>query len=369
MSNSNRINIAAAAEAFISWRDASPKNDHGRKASKHTRSNERKDAAVSLPSLSQLLVKDGKRRSATDSNKEECESAETIDASSEFKLNVAGSKRDESTCEESASCSEEDLLCLTPTKDEIGRIPNVSPLRNYIVKQELWDAITTYCVELNERAKKLYNAGQNSAALELLREAESQRQKLVDLVESERYAQMYCQIVHHSGKSDCPPLFPILLDHSTSDGVNILEDEVEAKTNYIYQRSHFDEGMRLFEDLESINMSSFSVTDTQSDFVQVCPEAEATITFNIGQVLYRQGDLEGASKCYEDALRILKHTAATTTFEVFIPILHNFGNVLYHRDDLRQAKEMYSQAYDHSIQKYGTRHTHVVSLSQVCDLF
>jgi len=322
MSNSNSINIAAAAtaaEAVISWRDASPRNDHSCKTGKHARGNERKDAAVAL-----MLAKDCKKRNATDNITEECKSTEEVTRSDRnFKLSAAGT--DESTCEELSSCGEE-ILCLTPTKYEIGRVSNVSPLRNYFVKPELWETISMNCIELNEKAKKLYNGGQNDAALEALYSAEGQRQKLVDLVQSERYAQLYCQIVHHSGKDASPPLFPIFLDHSSIDNINIPEDKVEEeKRNYIYQRSDFDEGMRVFEDMESIRKSYFSVADSQSNFVQVCPAAEAVIKFNIGQVL------------------------------------HNLGYAMYRRGDIQQAKKLYSDAYDNSIQNYGHQHVHVAS--------
>lgn len=361
MSNSNSINIAAAAtaaEAVISWRDASPRNDHGFKAGKHTRGNERKDAAVnSSMSSSLMLAKKCKKRNATYSITEECKSTEVTRSDQDLKLGGAAGTKDESTREELSSCGEE-FLCLTPTKDDIGRVPNVSPLRNYFVKPELWETISMNCIELNEKAKKLYNDGQNDAALEALYSAEGHRQKLVDLVQSEMYAQLYCQIVHHhhSGKDVSPPLFPLLLDHSSIDNINIPEDKVEEKRNYIYQRSDFDEGMRVFEDMESIRKAYFSVADSQSDFVQVCPAAEATIKYNIGQVLHRKGDLEGASKCYEDAMAVLQHT-----HEISIPILHNFGYALYRRGDIQQAKKLYSQAYDNSIQRYGHHNTHVAS--------
>lgn len=363
MSNSsNSINIAAAAtaaEAVISWRDASPRNEHSCKTGIHARGNERKDAAVKASISSS---KDCKKRNATDNITEECKSTEEVTRSDRnFKLSAAGT--DESTCEELSSCGEE-ILCLTPTKDGIGRnVPNVSPLRNYFVKPELWETISMNCIELNEKAKKLYNGGQNDAALEALYSAEGQRQKLVDLVQSERYAQLYCQIVHHSGKDASPPLFPLLLDHSSIDNINIPEDKVEEeKRNYIYQRSDFDEGMRVFEDMESIRKSYFSVADSQSNFVQVCPAAEAAIKFNIGQVLHRQGDLEGASKCYEDAMAVLQHTvSATATHEILTPILHNLGYAMYRRGDILQAKKLYSDAYDNSIQNYGYQHPHVAS--------
>lgn len=353
MSNSNSINIAAAAtaaEAVISWRDVSPRNDHSFKAG----------AVNASISSSLMLANDCKKRNATDSITEECKGTEATRSDRDPKLSAAGTK-DELTCEELSSCGEE-ILCLTPTKKIGGTVPDVSPLRNYFVKPELWKTISMNCIELNEKAKKLYNIGQNDAALEALYSAEGQRQKLVDLVQSERYAQLYCQIVYHSGDDVSPPLFPLLLDHSSIDNINIPEDKVEEKRNYIYQRSDFDEGMRVFEDMESIRTAYFSVADSQSNFVQVCPAAEATIKFNIGQVLHRQGDLEGASKCYEDAMGVLQHTvSATTTHEILIPILHNFGYALYRRGDIQQAKKLYCQAYDHSIQSCGRQHTHVAS--------
>jgi len=153
------------------------------------------------------------------------------------------------------------------------------------------------------------------------------------------------------------------------DRINTTEDAAEAKSSYIYQRSDFDEGMRLFEGIQSINMDSFSVDGTQSDLFQVCPVVEATITFNIGQVILRLGDdLDRAYKCYKDALGILKNASASSGCEVIIPILNNFGYLSYHRGDLHQAKETYTQAYLHAKKVglhakkvHGPQHSYVAS--------
>lgn len=329
MSNSNRTNIAAAS---FSWRDRPDEI-------KITSKIERIAANVnkSISSIERIEVNvDGKVKGSEDGVKVE------------------------STCEE-ITILIEDHSCLTPTKDKISSSDawfDVSPPHSYSVKPELCDTIVTYCIELNERAKKLYLAGQYDAALKALHDAEWQRQKLVDLVKSEMYAQMYCQIVHHS-VSDCQPVLSLRLDHISLDRVDTQKDAVEVKRNYIYQRSEFDEGIRLFEGIESI--PSFSVADTQSDFLQVCHIVEATITFNIGQVIRRQGDLERASRFYEDALGILKYNISTSTgHEVLIPIYHNLGYILYHSGDLQKTKKIYSQAYHHAKELYGPRHIYVV---------
>ena len=310
-------------------------------------------------SLDQLFVKDGKKTRSIPEKDDIHVEDKTTEAIEARRSEVAVT--DESLCEGATSCCDDLSTSTPPTNNEIcssSALLGDSPLSNYSIKPELWDTIATSCIELNEEANILYVAGQYGAALEALHGAERQRQKLVDLVESERYAQMYCQIVHHSMSDDSQPSLPLLEEHASMlDRINTPEDEdaATAKSFYIYQRSDFDEGMHLFE-----GMHSFSVADTQCDLFQVCPVVEATIIFNIGQVIHRLGnDLEMAYKCYKDALAIAE--AGASSYEVLIPILNNFGYLSYNRGDLHQAKEIFTQAYHHAKNVHGPQHSYVAS--------
>ena len=347
MSNS-KANIVATTEAVVSWRDGS---------------NERKDANVrgSISSMNRLFVKDGKKRNTLENDHSHIkdESDETVDVSLEVVT-------DDSSSEGALSCCEDLSTSSRPTNDEdCGHAAWLgdSPLSNYSLNLELWDNIATTCIELNEKANKQYIAGQYAPALETLLQSERQRQKLVDLAHSERYAPIYCQIVHNSANDD-RPILPPLVDHaSILDRINTPKDAAEDKSYYIYQRSDFDEGMHFFEGLQSLNMGSFSVADTQSGLFQVCPVVEATITFNIGQVIYRLGDdVETAHKCYKDAIGIMKHALVSSSVDsILIPMLNNFGCLSYHRGNLNEAKETYTQIYHHVKEVFGPQHTHVAS--------
>lgn len=348
MSNSKTNIAAATTEAVISWRDGS---------------NERKntDANGSLSSLTRLFVKDGKKRNVLEKdNHVEDKSDETIEASLEVLI-------DDSSSVEATSCRD-DLSTSTPPTN-VGNCGNTawlgeSPSSTYSLKPELWDTIATICIELNEKANNLYVAGQYESALETLHRAERQRQKLVDLAHSDRYAQMYCQIDHNSLGEDRLILSP-LEDHvSMLVLVNTPNDAAEDdNSHYIYQRSDFDEGMHFFEGMHLLNMDLFSVADTQSDSFQVCPVVEATITYNIGQVFHRIGnDMGRAYKCYTDALCVIQHASASSSVDdILISILNNLGYLTYHRGHLNQAKEIYSQLYHHVTKIHGPQHSYVAS--------
>ncbi|KAL7444050.1 hypothetical protein ACHAXM_009265 [Skeletonema potamos] len=337
-------------QTVISWRDSS---------------NERKDTHVnaSITSLNQLFVKDGSKKKRNTPSKVlshiQHKSSETIEGkNSEVDTDDSSSEEETNRCEDLSTTT-------TPTHDEIdsstARLGD-SSLSNYAIKPELWNNFAASCIELNDQANRLYGAARYDAALEALHGAERQWQKLFELVQIERYAQLYCQIVHHN-VSDCRQFLPILADHtSMRDRINTTEDAAEAKSNYIYQRSDFDEGIRLFEGMQSIDMESFSVAGTQSDLIQVCPIVKATITFNIGQVILRLGDdLDRAYKCYKDALGMLKNATASSGCEVLIPIMNNLGYLSYHRGDLHRAKETYTQAYLLAKKVHGPQHSYVAS--------
>ena len=345
MSNSKTNIAATTTEASMSWRN-------------HENSSERKDADVnaSISSLFRL-----KKRSILEKDDSHIEDkrAETIKASSEVVT-------DDSSYE-GATRSYEDLPPSSPPTSGICSSATWlgdSPLSKYSLKPEVWDTIATACVDLNEKANKLYKAGQYDSALDALYRAERKRQKLVDLAQSERYAQLYCQIVHNSASDDRLILPPLSDQVSLLDRINTPVVAAEDKSYYIYQRSDFDEGMHFFDGMQSINMDSFSVADTQTDLFQVCPVVEAIITFNIGQVIHRIGDdLDRAYKCYKEALGITKHASASSSLDrVLISILNNLGYLSYHRGNLNQAKETYTQAYHHAKEVHGPQHSHVASV-------
>jgi len=349
MSNSKTNIAAATTEAVISWRDGS---------------NERKNTDVngSVSSLTRLFVKDGKKRHVLerDDNHVEDKSDETIEASLEVDT-------DDSPSEEATSCCDDLSTSTPPTIDEIcGNTAwlGESPSSNYSLKPELWDKIATICIELNEKANTLYIAGQYESALETLHRAERQRQKLVDLAQSEsRYAQIYCQIVQNSLSDDRLLLSPLEDHASMLDRLNTPNDAAEDNSYYIYQRSDFDEGMHFFEGMKKLDLDSFSVADTQSDSFQVCPVVEATITYNIGQVLHRLGDdLERAYTCYKDALGMIQQASASSSLDdILISILNNLGYLAYHRGNLNQAKGIYTQLYHHAKEVFGPQHSYVAS--------
>ncbi len=336
MSNSKTNIAAATTEAVVSWRDGS---------------NERKntDANGSISSLTRLFGKGGKKGNVLDKDDslfEEDKSDETIAASLEVVLDDSSSVGATSFCDDQSTS--------TPPKNEesIGNTTwlGESPSSTYSLKPELWDTIATTCIELNERANNLYVAGQYESALETLHRAERQRQKLVDLAQSERHAQMYCQIDHNS----------LIDDRLILDLVNTPNDAAEDDNSYyIYQRSDFDEGMHFIEGMQMLHIDSFSVADAQSDSFLVCPVVEATITYNIGQVIHRIGDDMGrAYKCYTDALCVIQCASASSSVNDFlIAVLNNLGYLTYQRGHLNQAKEVYTQLYHHVLKIHGQQHS------------
>ncbi len=340
MSNSKTNIAAATSEAVVSWRD-------GSKERKNT------DANGSISSLARLFVKkDDKKRNVLekDDNQVEDKSDETFVAS----LEVVS---DDSSSVEATSCCDDLSTTTPPTNDEsIGNTAwlGESPSSTYSLKPELWDTIAATCIELNEKANNLYIAGQYESALEALHRAKSQRQKLVELAQSERYAQMYCQMNHNSSSDD-----RLILDL-----VKTRNDAAEDDNSYyIYQRSDFDEGMHFIEGMQMLNMDSFSVADIQSDSMQVCPVVEATLTYNIGQVLHRIGDdMRRAYKCYTDALCMIQCASASSSVDDFlIAILNNLGYLTYRRGHLNQAKDIYTQLYHHVIKIHGPQHSYAAS--------
>ncbi len=344
MSNSKTIIAATVTEAVVSLRDGC---------------NERKDADAngSISSLNRLVVKDGKRNALEkDQGHIKDKSDETT---ADVRLEIV---TDDSSIEGAASCCE-DLSTSTSLANDENSCGHAawsgeSPSSNHSLKPE----IAAACIELNETAIQLYNAGQYAPALETLLRSERQRQILVDLAHSERYAQIYCQIAN-AGENDDRPILPPLADHaSILDRINTPKDAKEDKS-YLYQRSDFDEGMHFFEDMQSLNMDSFLVSDTQSGLYQVCPVVEATITFNIGQVIYRLGDdVETAYECFKDALGTMKNASPCLSFHhILVPILNNFGYLSYHRGNLKESKEAYTQIYHHVKEVFGPHHSQVAS--------
>lgn len=341
MSNSKTNIAAATTEAVISWRD-------GRKERKNT------DANGSISSLTRLFVKDGKKRNILE--KDDDHVADKSDEAIEAGLEVVIG--DSSSVEATSCC--DDLSTSTPPANEesCGNTAwlGESPSSTYSLKPELWDTIATTCIELNEKANNLYIAGQYESALETLHRAERQRQKLVHLAQSEMYGQMYCQIDHNSLSGD---------DRLILDLVNTPNDAAEDDGNsyYIYQRSDFDEGMHFFEGMQTLNMDSFSAADIQFDSFQVCPVVEATIMYNIGQVIHRIGDDMGrAYKSYTDALYVIQHASASSSVDnILISILNNLGYLTYQRGQLNQAKEIYTQLYHHAMKIHGPQHSYVAS--------
>lgn len=113
-------------------------------------------------------------------------------------------------------------------------------------------------------------------------------------------------------------------------------------SSYIYQRMDFDEGMTVFSEPMPVQADDH-------------PQAiEATLLFNAGQARRKLHDVEGATKFYDQALKIFlpprsgtspKDLACIRTIQpVIIPLLHAVGQLAYRNGKLEDGLSVYETA-------------------------
>jgi|EP00956_Cyclotella_meneghiniana_P042567 tetratricopeptide (TPR) repeat protein len=184
-------------------------------------------------------------------------------------------------------------------------------------------------IELNDAASEYYHMGVYDSALEALREAESRRERI-----------------------DFKPL-PFARSGSALNGKRCADNDAGincSPSSYIYQRMDFDEGMHSYSSLQKLDGAQviyFVPSEHSHDsnaFVQLKSSVvQATLLFNIGQVLRRRGEFDAATFKYKAALDALKG-AIMVNHELVIPILHNIGQLEYRRGELSTAMETYEKA-------------------------
>jgi len=198
-------------------------------------------------------------------------------------------------------------------------------------------------------------------ALDTLQKAESIRCHLDDHLTAKQ--QQHIGMITRSFKKQKVTI------SSSSDQASSSSNDDDTTQTYMYQRNDFDEGMHTSVDLESIDSSSFWIPTGH----EVSPLVKATISFNIGQVYRRKGDLDSASKHYERAYKVLvrsnnstllpKSLAAFTLqqYPIIIPILQNIGQLQYRRGDISLARQTYTMVLECAQLMYGKKHLHVAS--------
>jgi len=243
-------------------------------------------------------------------------------------------------------------------------------------------------IYLNQSVVNHYNSEgtkfDDNWALDTLQKAESIRCHLDDQLSTAKQQQQHVGMITRSFKKqklDEGSSWTVTV--SSSSGQHHCRTSVESNTDdvtqtYMYQRNDFDEGMHTSVDLESIYSSSFwiptgSIELEANNVHEVSPSVKATISFNIGQVYRRKGDLDSASKHYERAYKallqsnssaLLPNSMAAFTLQqypIIIPILQNIGQLQYRRGDISLARETYTMALECAQLMYGKKHLYVAS--------
>ncbi|VEU40500.1 unnamed protein product [Pseudo-nitzschia multistriata] len=133
------------------------------------------------------------------------------------------------------------------------------------------------------------------------------------------------------------------------------DSAVPLTSNYMYQRTEFDEGISLYCDTKVIHDGDHHLS------------AKATLLFNAGQARRELGDLVGAVAFYGDALSVLLpnlETDEATHFSphrIVVPVLHNLGQIAYRMGAASKAIWLYEIALVHCRVLNGERSLSVAS--------